>query len=306
MGRGDPPHDVVVHVPAHQEQVGGGQHRERDAGAGQALRRGGEARRIGGRELGDVADRDPAAVAETVRQRADVVEVQRLGVGPEIQVHVDVDVELPRHLEDAVDLAVGVAVRIRRRADHRAALSERLDHELVGARVVEQPFLRKDADLDVDGPLVLLDQGQHAFEAPQADDRVDLQLGAHVGGAVQDAFLERLLPALVDVLRRERLLDPGDLADGLLQIAALRSAAIEDAGLVQMDMGLDEARGDQPAAGVDLLAPGREAGLDGGDAAALDADVHRGPIRTVIDPGVAQDSVHVLLPSPCPYRPSIP
>jgi len=35
-------------------------------------------------------------------------------------VHVDVDVELPRDLEDAVDLAARIAVGVRRRADRPA------------------------------------------------------------------------------------------------------------------------------------------------------------------------------------------
>ena len=52
-------------------------------------------------------------------------------------------------------------------------------------------------------------------------------------------------------------------------------AAAEQAGLVEMDMGIDEAGQGEPAADIDL---GRLAGkprFDGGDPAAGDADIDR-------------------------------
>ena len=71
--------------------------------------------RHGGGELGDVADRDPPAIAEPLGQLADIDEVEVLGIGAEIEMHVDVDVELARHLEHAVDLAVRIWCRCRAR-----------------------------------------------------------------------------------------------------------------------------------------------------------------------------------------------
>ena len=123
-------------------------------------------------------------------------------------------------LEHAVDLAVRIAVGIGRGADHRAAALERRDHQLVGAGIVEQALLREDADLDVDRPLVFVDQRQHAFEPAQADAGIDLELRAHVRRAVQDRLLERAHGAGVDILRRERLLRLGHLADRLLEVAS--------------------------------------------------------------------------------------
>ena len=118
------------------------------------------------------------------RALADVIEIHAVGGRAEIEMHVDVDVELARHLEDAVDLAVRIAVGIGRGADHAAAAVERLDHQLVGAGIVEQPLLRKDADLEIDRPGVFLDQRQHAFEPAQPDAGIDLEMRAHVRRAV--------------------------------------------------------------------------------------------------------------------------
>ena len=62
-------------------------------------------------------DGHSAAIVEPVRELADVVEVQLVGVGTEIEVHVDIDAELPGQFEDAVDLTVRVAAGIRGGAD---------------------------------------------------------------------------------------------------------------------------------------------------------------------------------------------
>ena len=185
----------------------------------------------------------------------------------------------------------GLRVGIGRGADHRSAAPERLDHQLVGAGIVEQALLREDADLEVDRPLVLLDQRPHAFQPAQADAGIDLELRAHVRRAVEDRPLQRDLGAGVDVLGREQLLLPGHLADRLLQVAALGLAASQDARLVEVDVGLDEARRHQATAEVEGLTVGGELRLNDGDAALVDADV--GCDALVPDhAGIAQDEVH--------------
>ena len=66
-------------------------------------------------------------------------------------------------------------------------------------------------------------------------------------------------------------------------------AAAEQAGFVEMNMGIDEAGQRQFAADLDLGRFAGEAGLDGGDPPAGDADIDcfgRGP-----RPGVAEDQV---------------
>ena len=69
----------------------------------------------------------------------------------------------------------------------------------------------------------------------------------------------------MNVFRRESRLGLGGFGDRLLKIAAIGLAAIENAGLVEMDVGLDKAGRDQAAAEIDGLALGREIGLDGGN-----------------------------------------
>src|SRR5262245_18433204 len=99
-------------------------------------------------------------------------------------------------------------------------------------------------------------------------------MGAHAGGAVADAIPGRARGALDDVLDREAVLDGRDPLHGAMGMAmGLALAARQDARLVEMDMGLDEASRDQPAAALDLV-PGAAAqsGRDRGDAAILHAD----------------------------------
>jgi len=141
-----------------------------------------------------VPDGHAAAISEALGQRAHVLEIERRRIGTEIEMHVYVDVEFAREFEHAVDLSVRIAVGIRCRADDAAAAPQGLDHQRIGARIVEQPFLRKDADLDVDCPPVFFDQRPDPFETAQADAGIDFELRAHMRGAVQDRFLERAQP----------------------------------------------------------------------------------------------------------------
>ena len=62
---------------------------------------------------------------------------------------------------------------------------------------------------------------------------------------------------------------------GFLQRTLADRAAIEDAGLVEVDMAFDEAGKGEPAAGVIARRVGGDAGRDLGDKAVGDADVDR-------------------------------
>ena len=57
---------------------------------------------------------------------------------------------------------------------------------------------------------------------------------------LHDRFFERAAAPRVDVFLGEPALGGGDLGNRLLQRALLRPAAVQDAGLVEMDMGLDK------------------------------------------------------------------
>ena len=215
----------------------------------------------------------------------------------EVEVQVDVDVELACHLEEPVDLPRRVAVGVGRATDYVATPLQTLDHELVGARVVEQALLGKDADLEVDGPLVLVDQGLDAVEAPEPDHRVHLQVGPHVGGPLKDALLQRPDGALAHVFGLEILLCLRHLPDGLLQRSLHGLAAVEQARLVEMNVGLDEPGRDKTPPDVDLLAFGREPALDGGDAPALDSDVDRRLAFLAGNQRISENQIHGVLPS---------
>ena len=96
----------MIHVPAHQIEVGRGLHGERNAGVRHALGALVEQRGRRARQLGDVADRDAPAISECLGLLADVKQVEIVWIGPEVEMHVDVDVELARDLENAIDLPV--------------------------------------------------------------------------------------------------------------------------------------------------------------------------------------------------------
>ena len=190
--------------------------------------------------------------------------------------HVDVDVELARQLEDALDLAGAVGVVARRAADHLGAALQRLDQQFVGAGIVGQAFLREHADLDVDRPLVVGDQRLHASKPRMP-----------MPGSTSTCVRMRVVPctmhcssvsrgARVHVLDRHVLLERRDADHGAERGALLRRAAVDDARLVEMDVGLDQAGTGEPPLGVVACGVGARAALDRDDAAALDADV-QGP-----------------------------
>jgi hypothetical protein len=90
-----------------------------------------------------MADRDASAMFVLVGAAADMVEGHVVCSQPKIKVHIDVDIELPRHLEDAIDLPMRIGIRVGRGTNHSAAALESIDHQFVRTRVVEEPLLGK-------------------------------------------------------------------------------------------------------------------------------------------------------------------
>ena len=251
----------------HQEQVGRRQHRDGDAGIGQP---GGDlvqAATIDGGQLGDMADRDPAAPAVGVGLPAHLVEVHPGRVEVEIQMKVDVEIEAARDGEDARNLRRRIGVGVGAAADDVGALLAGLDQQFLGAGIVGQALLREHADLEVERPGVIALEGAYGVEAVEADARVDLDMGAHARRALDDGFLQGALRARVDVGLGEGALGRGHRFDRFLERPALAIAAVENAGLVEMDVGLDEAR--RSPAGRRAVPPrvGVDAGGDVDDAA---------------------------------------
>src|SRR5580704_11665609 len=96
---------VVVNViTPHQVKVSRRQHGERHAHLRQPLPHPFQLRERQARRLGDVADGYPSPVFVLLGPPTDVPDIHLVAGGPKIEMHVDVDVELARHLEHPVDL----------------------------------------------------------------------------------------------------------------------------------------------------------------------------------------------------------
>ena len=156
-------------------------------------------------------------------------------------------------------------------------------------------LLRKYADLQIERPAILLDQRQHAFEAAQADHRIDFDVSAHVADAVPDRALQRAACARVHIFRGERRFQAGDFAYRFIERSGLRPAAIEDAGLVQVHVRFDQARSST------IVRQDRSRGPDAdnprsiaSDAPGFDADIDeiKGPGTSKHAP-VAKNQIHV-------------
>src|SRR5919108_1751909 len=149
-----------------------------------------------------MADHDPSAALELIRELAHQVDVHGVGGRANVEMDIDIDVELASELEDAPDLTWLIAIVARSAPDHGGAAFQSFDQQLIGSGIIGEPFLRKDTDLDVDCPLVIGNQRLHAFEAAHANGGIDFDLRAHAGSAVLDAVLQGALGARVYVLDR--------------------------------------------------------------------------------------------------------
>ena len=236
-----------------------------------------------------MADRDAAVIIAPLGLPADFLEMPPGRIEIEVEMQVDIDVELLRQIEQFFEMRVRIGVHIGTAADRLAAVAQRCDQKFFGAGIVGQAFLRKHADRQVDRPGIVALQRLDRLEAAQPDARIDLDMGAHPRGAVHDGALEHPRAAGIDVLDGEIALHGGDRGDRLADGGMVVPAAAEQAGLVEMDVGVDEAGQRQLAADLDF---GRVAGqprLDGGDPAAGYADIDRGGRGP--GPGVAEDQV---------------
>src|SRR5258708_21952120 len=146
-----------------------------------------------------MTDHDPSATLELLRKLPHQVDVHGIGGRANVEMDVDVDVELASELENAPDLTRLIAIVARSAPDHGGAAFQAFDQQLIGSGIIGEPFLRKDADLDVDCPLVIGNQRLHAFEAAHANGGVDLSLRAHGGGNGLCAVFQGALRAGVDV-----------------------------------------------------------------------------------------------------------
>ena len=188
-------------------------------------------------------ERHPALPADRLGEVAHLWIVEAAGLVAAVEVEVDVDVVLLRQLEHPAHLSGTIRVVADATPDHRRAAIKAGHEVLVRARHAGPALLQEHAGLDVDRPRVILLQLLDRLEAEQADVRVDLDLGAHVGHAMQQALLERAARAVVDVFRGERVLDRrGALHVVALHPVGLHRHAVDDQGLVEVEVALDQAR----------------------------------------------------------------
>ena len=181
---------------------------------------------------------------------------------------------------------IGVGVLDPRDATHHVGAElDRLADQLLGAGVAQQAVLREGDDLEVDHTPELLAQRQQRDHALQPGLGVDVGEGQHVPDAVSHRLEDRppgvrLDPAAVVVrLHRRGQLDRGErgghVAGGVRRqsgVADLLDDTVEGVHLVEVQVAVDEALGDQSAGRVDLLAAGDRVLRDGSDASAVDPD----------------------------------
>ena len=198
-----------------------------------------------------MANGDATAEPNALRQIGHEMGVETRGIVAGIDVHIDIDVESPCKLEDPVDLSRVIDVVVGRCADHMCAHLQSLDEGGIGGGRRRQTFLREDADFEIDRPGIVLGQHLQRLDALYADGCIDLGVGAYARRSVLDAAFERRLSARIDVFDRERRFDrlhPTHVV--WLAATRLRSAAVDDARLVQMDVGLDQTCAAESAFGI--------------------------------------------------------
>jgi hypothetical protein len=206
-----------------------------------------------------------------------------------------------------VDGAVMRAGDIERNLDMRAALVwsglvEGYPADLVGtvlhdlaqkslaAGIADDALLGKGDDVQFDQIGVLRPDVQQCLERGQAAAGVDVNMGAHSGNAVGNRRPNDVAGARDDVFARVTFLArTGDL-DRLIEGAAdIHRDTVCEHHLVEMDMGLDEARHAEATLRIDDCLTGRVDGVKGHIHAAGYGEV--GWLRLPLDSGVADDQV---------------
>ncbi len=193
----------MILVAAHGEQVGRGQHGDRDARVGQQLA---EISQLIGQHGGifrAVADRDAAAPADFVGQFADLVDVEVIVVAAHVEMDIDIDVVFLRQFEDAVDLASRVLVIGRCTTDGPGAALQPFDEIRIALRHTGPAFLKEHTEFEVDAPGHILRQLLQRIEALHADIGVELHMGAHMGDAADQRGLDGGAGAGINIFHGE-------------------------------------------------------------------------------------------------------
>ena len=223
-----------------------------------------------------MADGDAALVVAPLGLPADLVEMPPGRIEIEIEMQVDIDIEGLREVEQLFQMRHGIGVHIGTAADQVAAIAQRVDQEFLGAGIVGEAFLRKHAQTEIDRPGIIALQRLQRRKTAQPDARVDLDMRAHPRGAGDNRAVQHPGAALIDVVNGKIALHGGDRLDRLGNAAVVMAAAAEQAGLVEMDVGVDEAGQHQPAVDVDFAGHALQPRGDRGNPTVGDADIERG------------------------------
>src|SRR6266404_1263397 len=212
-------------------------------------------------------DGDASVIVAALGLPANLVEVPPGRIEIEIEMKIDIDIEGLREIEQLLDLRRGIGVHIGAAADQIAAVAQRRDQQLFSTGIVGQPFLWKDTDLQIDGPGVVALERLDGLKAAQSDARVDLDMGPHPRGAGNDGALDHAGAARIDILDREVALHGRDGANGFADAAVIMPTAAEQAGLVEVNVGIDKAGKHELAVDIDLGAFRIQTGRDRGNPA---------------------------------------
>ena len=192
----------------------------------------------------------------------------------EVEVKVDVAIEALRDRKHARDVPARIGVCVGTPADQIGPLLAGFNHEFFGAGIVEQSLLRKDANFEIDRPSVIALQSPDRMKAPKPNARVNLHVGAHAHGPLEDRLFQRSATALIDVLLGEGALGRRHRGNRLGERPFARMTTVENARLVEMDVRLDEARNDELAGEVLGASIRIDARSNLDDATSHHADVH--------------------------------
>src|SRR5262249_37427452 len=124
--------DGVVAVTAHEKEIGGGEDGDADSGVRQAACQGCHLLRRQQGEFGHMADHDPSATLELLRELAHQVDVHGIGGRANVEMDVDADVELASELENAPDLTCLIGIVARSATDHGGAAFQAFHQQVIG------------------------------------------------------------------------------------------------------------------------------------------------------------------------------
>ena len=114
-----------------------------------------------------MADRNPATPTMLFGLPAHLVQMHPRRIEIEVEMEIDIEIEPGRDREDPRHLLVRIAVGVGAATDQVGSPPAGLDQQLFRAGIVDQTFLGKDADLEVDRPLVVVLETADRIEAAQ-------------------------------------------------------------------------------------------------------------------------------------------